>query len=211
MHIEKRKLKKKTKYYLAHTIRIDKKIKKIRVYLGTNEKEAAKKRQYAEDIIKKRVEAYRRISDPFKTVLTSGELKEIRTLEAKGGIRIKHLDGDGWKKFTKAFTYDTNAIEGSTVTFKEVSDILEKDKWPDRKKWEISETYGVRDAVDHIRKTKTHISLPLIKELHKLTFKNSKSFAGNFRKRGQEVGVVDGFGQIIHRGAPSTLVTKLLG
>jgi Fic family protein len=155
--------------------------------------------------------AYKVISDPFRQALTTNESEEMKSLEAKGEISIKHLSEDDWKTFVESFVYDTNAIEGSSVTLTEVKDILEKQKWPrEKEKWEISETYGLRDAVNHIRNTKDHLSLGLIKELHRLTFGNSKSFAGAFRARGQEVAVVDGFGRIVHRGAPSAMVTKLL-
>jgi Fic family protein len=211
MHIEKRRVGKKTKYYLAHALRADGKVKKLRVYLGTDEGSADKQRNRAEQIIKDRIKAYKEISDPFRNVLNSKEIEELKSLEAKREIFIKHLSEDEWKIFLESFVYDTNAIEGSSVTFMEVKDILEKQKWPrEKEKWEISETYGLRDAVNYMRNTKDHLSLDLIKELHMVTFRNSKSFAGEFRKLGQEVAVVDGLGRIVHKGAPSAMVVKLL-
>ena len=220
MHIEKRQVKrlkasgtrgKKTKYYLAHAFRADGKVKKIRIYLGSDIKAARKKKPSAEQIIMERIRAYKRISDPFRHVLNTTEIGEIKSLEAKGDIDIRHLNKDDWRTFVESFVYDTNAIEGSSVTFTEVKDILEKQQWPrEREKWEISETYGVKDAVQLIRSTKKHLSLELMKELHRVCFRNSKSFAGEFRKKGQEAAVVDGQGRIIHRGAPSDMVVKLL-
>ncbi|MFH0837591.1 MAG: Fic family protein [Candidatus Aenigmatarchaeota archaeon] len=62
----------------------------------------------------------------------------------------------------------------------------------------------------YIRNTDEHISINLIKELHWMVFKSSKSFAGEFRKPDQEVVVVNGFGSVVHRGAPSSMVTRLL-
>jgi Fic family protein len=211
MHVEKRRAGRKTKYYLAHSFRIDGKVRKIRVYLGQDEKVIKEKRTHAEQLMQERIKAYEVIPDPFHRVLTSKEIGEIRTLEAKGSINIKHLSDDDWKTFIESFVYDTNAIEGSSVTFAEVRDILERQKWPgEREKWEISETYGVREAIKLLRNTKEHLSLMLIKELHRICFRNSKPFAGEFRKKGQEVAVVDGHGRIIHRGAPSVMVVKLL-
>lgn len=211
MHIEKRKVGKQTKYYLAHAIRTGEKVKKLRIYLGTDPKEVKKKSLQAEQILKDRIKAYEVISDPFRHTLSSEELEEIRSLEAKGKIGIKHLNESDWKKFAESFVYDTNAIEGSSVTSSEVKNIVEKDDWPPkREKWEISETYGVREAIEFLRNTKDSLSLNLIKTLHKICFKNSKDFAGSLRKKGQEVAVVDGMGRIIHKGAPSTLVEKLL-
>lgn len=213
MHIEIRKIRNKKKYYLAYSFRFDSKVKKIRHYLGSdlNKEQLEEAKEKAESIIKEKLEAYKKIRDPFKTAISSTELEQLKTLEAKGNIKIIHLTEEDWKLFTERFTYDTNAIEGSTVKLSEVTDILEKDKWPkERSKWEISETYGLAEAVKYIRNTKEHISLNLIKKLHEIAFKNSKPFAGKFRSKNEEVVVADRYGNIVHRGAPSILVTKLL-
>ena len=68
----------------------------------------------------------------------------------------------------------------------------------------------MNDAIKFIRNTREHISLELIKELHKIVFKNSKDFAGEFRKKGAEVVVRDGAGNIVHMGAPQSRVISLL-
>ena len=79
-----------------------------------------------------------------------------------------------------------------------------------QKQEDISETYGVAEAVDYIRKTSDHFLLKLIKTLHEIVFRNSKPFAGKFREHGIEVIVADAYGNVVHRGAPSQQVTKLL-
>ena len=213
MHIEIRVHCKRKKYYLAHSFRRDGKVKKMRFYLGANlsQNELKIRKEKGEKILKERIEKYKIIYDPFYVVSSTLELEELKTLEAKGKIKIFHLNENDWFKFTKLFTYDTNASEGSTVSVSEVGDILENSKWPEKRtKWEISETYGVAEAIKRIRKTQEHISLNLIKELHKIVFGNSKSFAGNFREKGTEVAVVDALGNIVHKGAPSDQVTRLL-
>ncbi len=214
MFIEIRKVgKKKKKYYLAHSFREYGKIKKIRRYLGLNlsKKQIEKIRKRAEELILKQIEDLKIIKDPFKNILSERELKQLGSLKAKGLIKIDHLSEEEWLRFSEIFSYDTNAIEGSSITKKEAIKIIEKDKWPeDATKWEISETYGVVEAVKYIRKTKVHISLNLIKKLHNIVFKNSKSFAGKLRKKGTEVVIKNRFGDIVHRGAPSTKITQLL-
>src|SRR3989338_9562232 len=212
MHLEIRKAGRRRKYYLAHSYRKGGNVRKTRVYLGADlsaaDLEARKK--LAEVRLKELAGASRRISDPFEAVLTKKELGELRTLEAKAHIKVAHLTDEEWKTFTEAFTYDTNAIEGSGLDSKEVDEILEKDKWPDKPKGDISETYGVAKAITFIRKTKDPISLKLILSLHRIVFENSKPFAGKFRARGIEVVVTDSFGKIVHRGAPSSHVRSLL-
>lgn len=213
MHIEIRKRGKKKLYYLAHSFRDNGSIRKVRRYLGANlsNDKIKELRKDVEKTMQEQVENYRKIRDPLHTVLSPREMEAIKTLITRGEIEIKHLTEKDWLKFTENFTYDTNAIEGSTVTASEVKGIIEKDKWPrERTKWEISETYGVADSVKYIRKTREHVSLNIIKKLHSIVFKNSKTFAGNFRGEGIEVAVVDSRGNVMHRGAPQRQVVSLL-
>ena len=212
MHIEVRKVGKKKLYYLAYSFRDGRRVRKVRRYLGENltNEEIRIKRAGAEKSIQEQLENYRRISDPLHTVLSEREKQNIKTLIAKGDILVRHLSEAEWRIFTRSFVYDTNAIEGSTVTAPEVKDIIEKDKWPEKRtKEEISETYGVAEAVAFIRRTKEHLSLELIEKLHDIVFRNSKVFAGKFRGRGIEVAVVDSRGTILHRGAPQNQVAIL--
>ena len=212
MHIEIRKVGKRRKYYLAHSYRKGGKVRKIRVYLGADLPlaELQTARQQAEQRLKRRLGTEGRLSDPFETVLSKKELAEIGELEAKVHIKVAHLTEDEWKTFTEAFTYDTNAIEGSSLDSKEVDEILEKDKWPDKPKGDISETYGVAKAIEFIRKTKEHLSLRLILELHRIVFENSKPFAGKLRAADVEVVVMDRYRNVVHRGVPSGEVRSLL-
>jgi Fic family protein len=213
VHIETREKNGSKKYYLAHSYRIGKKVKKASVYLGSNltPQELEMKRNTAEPQLKDKIKAAQAISDPYFTALSPTECQELKTLEARGEIGVCHLSDLDWAKFKETFTYNTNAIEGSYIESKEVKEILREDKWPEGKsKEDIAETYGVSEAIDHIRATEEHISLELIKEIHRIVFKNSKSFAGEFRKKGTEVAVVNAQGSIVHRGAPAEYIAKLL-
>lgn len=213
MNLEIRKIGKRKKYYLAHSFREGKKVKKIRRYLGRDlsEKQLEVLKKRAEEILKQQIESYKIIRDPLKYELTDKEKELINILKNKGKLEIIHLSEEDWKIFTELFTYNTNAIEGSELKPKEVKEILEENKWPkDIKKEDISETYGVAEAVKYIRKIKEHISLYLIKKLHYIVFKNSKQFAGKFRTKGIEVVIRDGLGNIVHTGAPANRINSLL-
>jgi Fic family protein len=213
VHIEIREKKDSKKYYLAHSFREGDSVRKVRVFLGTNLTDKALKlrKKNAEAELKRRITEAKVIRDPFLTVLSSVELKELATLEARGELRVRHLSETDWTKFKQTFTYNTNAIEGSRVDAKEVKDILQNKGWPqDKSKEDIAETFGVAEAVDYIRTTDERISLELIKELHRIVFKNSKHFAGDFRAKGVEVVVADALGHVVHRGAPSQQIESLL-
>jgi Fic family protein len=213
MHLEIREKNGHQKYYLAHSFRVRGNVKKIRVYLGADlsPEDLKLKRKHAEAELEKRIKEKQKIHDPFITVLSPSDLQELKTLTVHGELRVLHLSEFDWNRFKEAFTYDTNAIEGSLVEAKEVADILRKREWPENKsKEDISETYGVAEAVDYVRTTKEHVSLKLVKELHRIVFKNSKPFAGKFRESGVEVVVKDALGNIVHVGAPSIQIERRL-
>lgn len=212
VNIEVRLARGRKKYYLTHSYRRAGKPEKVRTFLGydLSSEELERRLKTARIRLKNQADALRRIRDPYTVSLSGYETVELEGLAFDAKIRMIHLSEEGWQKFTEAFTFNTNAIEGSSVTDYEVKAVLAGGMWPERPKEEISETLGVAEAVKLIRNTSERVSIPLIKELHKTVFKNSKPFAGKFRRRGVEVSVVDQFGNVVHRGAPPSQVVPLL-
>lgn len=211
MFVEERNTDSGKKYYLVHSYRDGTKVKKVREYLGYNltKEKINKLKEPAKAKIEYKISNLNKIKDPLKGLISEKDLEKIKELQKE--IQVFHLSKEQWIQFTEQFTYNTNAIEGSTLEEKEVKEILEKNKWPiDKSKEDISEAQGVKDAIDYIRETKEHISVGLIREIHRIVFKNSKSFAGLFRPRGIEVVISNGFGVVVHRGAPSEKVIELL-
>lgn len=213
MNVEIRLIGKKKKYYLAHSFREGKKVIKVRRYLGIDlsKKQLEKLKKIAEEILIEQVNSYKIIKDPLKFELNTKDLELLNNLEYSIELKISYLSEEDWKLFTELFTYNTNAIEGSEVNKEEVKEILEENKWSSQlKKGDISETYGVSEAISYIRNTKEHLSVDLVKKLHYIVFKNSKDFAGKLRKKGVEVVIRDGLGNIVHVGAPSNRILSLL-
>jgi Fic family protein len=213
MYLEQRKTKKGVKYYLAHSFREGGKVNKIRVYLGSNvEPHIIQQRQEkAIELLKQQLNSFKIIRSPINYKFSKREESLIKKLKLKTRLKVIHLSERDWERFTELFTYNTNAIEGSTITQEEVFDILQENKWPFSKpKEDISEAYGVAEAIKYIRKSREQISLPLMLKLHEIIFHNSKAFAGKFREKGVEVGIRDGAGNIVHLGAPSSRVVGLL-
>ncbi len=195
MYIEERKNGKNLKYYLAHSYRDNGKVKKIRKYLGRNlaKEELEKAKNIAKLHILELLEELN--TEVFLFTLTKNQIKKLNKLDEK--ISIMHFDQKEWQQFTEEFTYNTNAIEGSTVQRDEVPEILDKQKAFGT---EELETKGVAKAVDYIRNTKEDVSIELIKKLHKLCFEGSKSFTGQLRS--VEVAVRNSRGGILHQGVP---------
>src|SRR3989344_5144834 len=212
MHIEKRNQGKSIKYYLAHSYREGSKVHKFRKYLGKDIKQdlLGQRKKLAEKLILEEIHKYNIISDPLNIELSKEEINSIEEIEKEITIKINHFSEKNWKMFSEIFTYNTNAIEGSKLNQKEVNDLLEGDKWPDKSKDDIAEAYGVNEAIRFIRGTKEHISIELIKKIHKIVFKNSKPFAGKLRKKGEEVVVMDNKGSIVHEGASQPRINHLL-
>ncbi len=213
MYLEKKVTKKGIRYYLAHSFREEKKIHKIRKLLGTNLSKGVleERRKKAEILIIEEIKKYQVIQDPLEKELTKEEIEFVERLQKENDFKIHHLSEKEWDVFSKIFTYNTNAIEGSKLTNNEVIKIIDQNDWPKEKsKEDIAETYGVDEAINFIRSSKEHLSLQLLKEIHKIVFKNSKTFAGEFRTKGQEVVVISSSGKVVHEGAPQTRVIGLL-
>jgi len=195
MFIEKRKFGKDIKYYLVYSYREKDKVNKFRRYLGKNlsKQEIELSRNEAEKEISSLLDDLR--IDIFNFVLTKNQIQKFNEIESK--IKIDHLQID-WTKFTEEFVYNTNAIEGSTVSLDEVKEIIEHKKKP--KDEEELEAKNVAKAVNYIMETKENLSLELIKKLHKICFTGTKSFAGKLRD--VEVVVRTSRGDIVHSGVP---------
>ncbi len=213
MHIEIRKSKNTIKYYLSHSFREGNKVHKIRKFLGSNINESVlqERKVKAESLILEEIRKYNVIRDPLKFEISIKEIEFVKKLEKSIPIQISHLSEKQWQVFSELFTYNTNAIEGSELNSLEVKEVLEQDNWPkDKSKQDIAEAYGVNEAITYIRETKEHISIDLILKIHKIVFNNSKSFAGELRKPGEEVIVRNRLGEILHEGAPQSRVLFLL-
>ena len=195
MYIEKRKIGKKVKYYLVHSYREKKKVKKIRKYLGQNP--AKEELEEAKNRARQRIlELLQELStEVFLFTLTKKQIEKLNRYEDK--IRIIHFDKKEWQRFTEEFVYNTNAIEGSTVRREDVPEILHKQRVSDA---EELETKGVAKAVEYVKDTKKDLSIGMMQKLHKICFEGSKSFAGKIRN--VEVVVRNSKGEILHQGVP---------
>lgn len=78
---------------------------------------------------------------------------------------------------------------------------------------DVAECYGLETAIRNVLtnkgKKEKKITLASILKMHRTVFGNTKSFAGEFRKLGEEVGVYSA-GIMVHRGADSGKVIALL-
>ena len=121
VRIRKRQIGGNTYYYLGHSIRHDGKIRKKERYLGKSLPTDMKK-----DVQNFVQEIYDEQWCADIDIIRENFLKEQQ--KAPDIIREKEI-----KAFAIQFTYDTQKIEGSTLTRREVADLLERDISPKNK------------------------------------------------------------------------------
>lgn len=189
MYIEKQKKKSGTYFYMVENIRRKGGWEKIRIYMGKDigrrEAEQLKKKKSA-DMMKK-VEEARESSDSLLTLISDEQrerLSKIKEAYLKGKKRMDRRQHENYyEHFVTEFTYDTNAIEGSTITLQETGMILFDRRVPEGKSLrEISEVQNHKDAFDYMLKYNGDISRNFVLKLHKLLMHNILwKYAGTFR------------------------------
>lgn len=176
VHFAKKKIKGNKYLYAEHSFRLpNKKIKKI------------SKRVYEEDenikfyLYEKEIEEYQKFNlDKYKpnTILTEDKIKKFEEIKIKYKKIINKLTkkqiSDILDRFTINFTYESNAIEGNSLTLKDVTLILHEKIVPKNKELrEIYETKNTREAHDLLFKNKIKINKESIINLHKIIVKET--------------------------------------
>ena len=177
MRIFKRRKGKTEYFYLQHSFRKNGKVVTKELYLGKD--------------IPKNIE----------------EIKEKIMLETKKALlnkleKIKSSFQKEWKRYPEsakekelheiaiAFTYNTNAIEGSTITLEEARQILEDKIAPNKPLKDIRETESHAKVFLELLKTTEKISKKLLLKWHKDVFGETKpDIAGRFRNYLVRVGI----------------------
>lgn len=170
--IKKKVLKGHTYYYLEHSVRKGKKVVKKEIYLG-------RKIPKNIDQIKKNFLDY---IYKEKWYCDADRIKERFSKEKK--IMPKSAREKELHNFAVRFTYDTQRIEGSTLTHRETAALLEQGITPKSKSIkDVKEAEDHRDLFYEIIKLKKDISLHLVLEWHWKLFHSTKSdIAGKIRK-----------------------------
>lgn len=170
--VKKKVLKGQIYYYLEHNIRKGKQVRTKDLYLGrkipTNIEEL--KKNFLDDIYR---EKWYRDADRIKEKYS----KEQRTIPKS--VREKEL-----QNFATKFTYDTQRIEGSTLTHRETADLLERGITPKNKPIrDVKEAEAHRDLFYEILKLEKEISFHTVLDWHwKLFHVTKPDIAGKIRK-----------------------------
>ncbi len=170
MKVIKKKRGKEIYFYLKQSYRRNGKIINKEKYLG---KEVPSnidkiinelKKQTNLDLSKKLSAIKKHFQTEWKKVPASAKEKELQEIAI-------------------AFTYNTNAIEGSTITLEEVREILEDKIAPNKPLRDIKETEAHNKVFLKMLNKKERISIPLLLEWHQNIFRETKQdVSGKFRE-----------------------------
>lgn len=168
--IIRQKIRGKNKYYyLEHSIRKKNRIIKKEKYLGTEIPKEIDKikaeflKELKVDLYKKLEKIRENFQEEWKRVPESAREKELEEISI-------------------AFTYNTNAIEGSTITLEEVREIIQKNIAPNKSIRDIRETENHNKVFLEMLKYGENLTIKLLLNWHQKIFGYSKpDISGRFR------------------------------
>jgi len=170
--VKKKKTNSNTYYYLIHSFRKNGTIKKKEKYLGTT--------------LPKNIE---KIKEEFQkefyqdTWFNRFDIIKEQFIKEKRNIPLS-LEKKQTEQFATTFTYNTNRIEGSTITLRETADLLERGISPSQRPMEdIKETEAHKKVFTDMLAYKKEIALPTVLYWHKQLFQDTKpDTAGTIRQ-----------------------------
>lgn|SRR3989338_3239443 len=189
MYLERQTKKSGLYFYIVENIRHKGKWEKIRVYLGKNlgKKDIARMKKSKKAELIKKTDAARKLSDPLFGLISSAQKNKLEQISESYLKKKQKITGSVYENyyqyFVTEFTYDTNAIEGSTVTLHETALILFDKIVPEGKTVrEINEVQNHKDAFDYMLSYKGDINRAFVLKLHKLLMHNILwDHSGKFR------------------------------
>ncbi|MBT4376031.1 Fic family protein [archaeon] len=176
--ITKKKIKGKEYLYNEHSFRFpDGRVKKISMLV----KEKKNSKELRSFFIEKQIKDYQKYAlENYKidTIFTKEQLEKLEKLRVEYKEIMQRLTKNQVKdildRFTVNFTYETNSIEGNSLTLKDVTLILKENRLPKNKDLrEIYETRNTRRAHELLFEKKIKINLKNILEIQKIVVKDT--------------------------------------
>lgn len=152
-------------YYRVISVRKGKKVEKKRIYLGADLDKKA--------LLKKESEADKELK-LLSSLLFEDEKAFLDEIKKKYHNEPQENFENRYEAFCSQFTYDSDAIEGNTLTLQQTSLLLFESIVPASKSVrEINEALNHKKAFDFLLQYKGDINKQLILELHKIIVKDA--------------------------------------
>ncbi len=177
----------KSYFYLVQDVRFSKNNRKqFRKYIGS-QKPAKTKLEILVIGFKKEIEEEKQRLFGFHYLLPD-EIAKIDKINSDFESRFEKLNltekQQFEQNFVNVFVYNSNSIEGSTLTPLEVKLLLEENISPNKPLDDVLEAKSAEKALDFIKRTKEIVSESFLKKLHEIYFKDTKPFiAGLFKTK----------------------------
>lgn len=172
-------------YYLVENIPLGNgRRKQLREYIG-NQQPSETKLQVLMAKFEEKIEA-EKIKLHGHHYLTNEEINEIDEINNEFWKRYnkqnKTVQEQFDQNFVMAFVYNTNSIEGSTLSPKEVELLLSEDIAPNKPLDDVLEAKAAQKTLASIKQTKEELSEQLLHKIHEMYFKDTKPrIAGQYK------------------------------
>lgn len=171
-YVERKVINGRPYYYLTESKRVGKnKWKKVRRYLGT-----------MPTTLRKRTSIKH---------LLSGQQARIADAIREGYSKRHEIGKSLWvedRERLVSFIFNTNAIEGNTLTYEETDNVLRGKVVPRAKKRDAIEAKNMKECIDFLFKYKGSISEEFVLNLHEMEMKGVIPDAGKYRSVNVRVG-----------------------
>jgi len=201
-YVQEKTIKGKKYFYLVKTVRIAGAWKKFTVYMGKGdlcEKRLNELKRKCSKILDQKATTYLKSVDPLLGLLSKKQVTDLEKIKVAYKKSRRAMSAEVRRRwyewFLTTFTYNTNAIEGSTVNLLETSMILfDKLTPPGKTMREVRETENHKRAFDYVTAYRGDLNKNLVCKVHRILSSGILRLAesGTFRKvqvfvRGAEV------------------------
>ncbi len=158
-------------FYLASAIKRREKIKQFQIYLGSRKPMRKEVERYSK-ILQQRMKSFVSAQDPLLSILSKEDLADLEKSKnwyKKLSKQSPAARENYYEWFITTYTYDSNAIEGSTLSLRETAMVLFEGVSPQGKS--LADVRGAENhkrAFDWILKQKGDVNKQFILKLHKI-------------------------------------------
>ena len=194
MYIEKKKIGDEYYNYLKISVRFNDKVRtKTIAYLGKRNIDKNKLKNFfkkykknAEDVKQKTLEELKLETVDINKEFLGEQLNKLEQIKNSFNKKLiisdKLILNDMYNDFITIFVFNTNAIEGNTLTLRDTDLLLNKNITPSGKSLrEINDHLNSKDAFNFMLEKKLKINHDAIIEIHKLLMKNIDKRVGYYR------------------------------
>lgn len=186
-YLSEKTIKGKKYLYLMKSLRLpDGKVINLQKIVDKKENPKKLEQKYRDFFLQKEKDAYANFAlrnYKIGNVFPEEQIKKIESMKVEYNYLLKNFSKEQYKdvfdRFIANFTYESNAIEGSSLTLKDVSIVMFENRSLEGKELrEIWETKNSRDVMEKILKRQFKVTEKDIIKMHKMLMKNIDTRTG---------------------------------